>query len=311
MNFLFLFMDGVGLGPDRPAENPIAAARMPNLVEVLDGHKLVAGSTQLETRRATLLAIDPNMGVDGLPQSATGQAALLTGTNVPQAIGEHYGPKPNQAVRDQLDQGTLFSELTQRGYDAGLLNAYPDGYFSGINSGRRLYSAIPQAVVNAGLALKTTEDYYAEEALSADFTGQGWRKHLKVSDSPLYTPHQAGMQLAHLARQLDFAFFEYWPSDYAGHRQDKSGAIELLETFDGILGGLLEIWDDETGLVLITSDHGNLEDITTRRHTANPVPALLIGAPDLRTRFCQRLETLADIAPAIYQYYPANQSGRQ
>jgi 2,3-bisphosphoglycerate-independent phosphoglycerate mutase len=306
MNFLFLFMDGVGLGSDQPSKNPLAAAKMPNLHGLLGGHKLVAGSPPLETNRATLVAIDPNLGVEGLPQSATGQAALLTGNNVPWAVGEHYGPKPNQAVRDQLAQGTLFSELTQRGYTAGLLNAYPDGYFSGIDSGKRLYSAIPQAVVDAGLSLKTSEDYYAEEALSADFTGEGWRKHLKVSDSPLYPPHQAGVQLAVLAMKVDFAFFEYWPSDYAGHRQDKSGAIELLETFDGVLAGLLDRWDDECGLILITSDHGNLEDITTRRHTDNPVPALVIGAPHLRTRFCQRLETLADIAPAILQFFPVD-----
>ena len=83
------------------------------------------------------MAIDPNLGVPGLPQSATGQSALLTGINVPAAIGEHYGPKPNQPVRDQLAKGTLFSQLTARGYRAALLNAYPDGYFSGVNSGKR------------------------------------------------------------------------------------------------------------------------------------------------------------------------------
>lgn len=305
MNFLFLFLDGVGLGPDDPESNPLARAHMPNLRELLDGNILVAGSTPLTTERATLLALDPNMGVDGLPQSATGQAALLTGANVSEAIGEHYGPKPNQAVRDQLAQGTIFSILQERGYDSALLNAYPEGYFSGVNSGKRLYSSIPQAVVNAGISLKNTADFYAESALSADFTGEGWRTHLGVTDTPLYSPHQAGEQLARLAFELDFAFFEYWPSDYAGHRQDKSAAVALLETFDGVLGGLLEAWDDQAGLILITSDHGNLEDITTRRHTANPVPALVVGAPALRERFCRNLVTLADVAPAVQQFYPS------
>jgi hypothetical protein len=303
MKFLFLFMDGVGLGPDDPESNPLAKAHMPRLQALLNGNKLVANSTPLETERATLLSIDPNLGVDGLPQSATGQAVLLTGQNVPAAIGEHYGPKPNQAVRDQLAEGTLFSQLIKHGYRAGLLNAYPDGYFSGVNSGKRLYSSIPQAVVNAGLALKNTQDYYAEQALSADFTGEGWRTHLKVDDAPVYTPEQAGVQLTRLTQQYDFAFFEYWPSDYAGHRQDKIAATQLLETFDGVLGGLLDSWEDDQGLILITSDHGNLEDITTRRHTDNPVPALVIGAPKLRARFCQRMNTLADVAHAILQFY--------
>jgi hypothetical protein len=304
IKFLFLFMDGVGLGPDDPESNPLAKAHMPRLHHLLGGKKLVASSPPMENERVTLLAIDPNMGIAGLPQSASGQAALLTGENVPAAIGEHYGPKPNQAVRDQLAKGTIFSKLTARGYRAALLNAYPDGYFSGVNSGKRLYSSIPQAVVNAGLALKNTRDFYAEEALSADFTGEGWRTHLKVTDTPLYSPEQAGVQLTRLTHQHDFAFFEYWPSDYAGHRQDKTAATQLLETFDGVLGGLLDSWEDDQGLVLVTSDHGNLEDITTRRHTANPVPALVIGAPELRTRFCQRMHTLADVALAILQFFP-------
>ena len=41
---LFLFLDGVGLGPDDPMVNPFAAARMPNLTELLEGRRLVAGS---------------------------------------------------------------------------------------------------------------------------------------------------------------------------------------------------------------------------------------------------------------------------
>ncbi|MEN8240406.1 MAG: metalloenzyme domain-containing protein [Chloroflexota bacterium] len=303
IKFLFLFMDGVGLGKKDPASNPFVKAKMPQLNALLDGRRLVASSAPLKTERASLLAIDPNLGVSGLPQSATGQAALLTGINVPAAIGEHYGPKPNQPVRDQLAQGTIFSQLTNAGHKAALLNAYPDGYFSGVNSGKRLYSAIPQAVVNAGLALKTAADFEAEQALSADFTGEGWRKHLKVDHTPLYTPEQAGAQLTKLTVEQDFAFFEYWPSDYAGHRQNKSAAVALLEAFDGVLEGLLKTWDDQQGLILITSDHGNLEDIATRRHTANPVPALVIGAPELRMRFCDNLHTLADVAPAILQFY--------
>jgi bisphosphoglycerate-independent phosphoglycerate mutase (AlkP superfamily) len=50
---------------------------------------------------------------------------------------------------------------------------------------------------------------------------------------------------------------------------------------------------------MITSDHGNLEDLSTRRHTKNPVPALLIGSTYLREQFTKNLKTLTDVAPAI------------
>ena len=158
----------------------------------------------------------------GTPQSATGQAALLTGRNVPAEIGYHYGPKPNPAVAAYLrsSNGThsdnLFQSLQEAGKRSALLNAYPETYFAAIASGRRLYSAIPLAVVSAGLALKTADDLNTGRALSADFTGQGWRERLNLTDTPLLTPAEAGMRMAELAAGYDLAFFEYWLSDYAG-----------------------------------------------------------------------------------------------
>jgi bisphosphoglycerate-independent phosphoglycerate mutase (AlkP superfamily) len=98
-------------------------------------------------------------------------------------------------------------------------------------------------------------------------------------------------------------FFEYWLSDYAGHEQDMAAACSLLETFDQVLCGLLEAWDDDQGLILITSDHGNLEDLSTRRHTANPVPALVIGAKAFRQRFIAELHDLTDVTPAILDFF--------
>ena len=303
MKFLFLFMDGVGLGAGDPQNNPLAKANMPNLKALLDGRSLVASTAPAHTHRATLLALDAAMGVPGLPQSATGQAALVTGKNVPAIVGEHYGPKPNPPVADIIRSGTVFSILQARGFHTALLNSYPPRYFEGVNSGRRLYSAIPLAVTSAGVSLKTAADLHNGHALSADFTGEGWQKFFKDPHAAVMSPAQAGEALAALALSYDFAFFEYWPSDYAGHRQDKSAARELLESFDGVLGGLLAGWDDQAGLILITSDHGNIEDLSTRRHTANPVPALVIGDSVLRQRFCANLHTLADITPAILALY--------
>jgi bisphosphoglycerate-independent phosphoglycerate mutase (AlkP superfamily) len=167
-----------------------------------------------------------------------------------------------------------------------------------------LYSAIPQAVVEANIALKSSADLFAGEALSADFTGEGWRSFLKMGDTPVFSPHEAGRQLAHLSAGYDLAFFEYWPSDYAGHRQEKEAAVGLLETFDQVLAGLLEGWKKVNGLILITSDHGNLEELSTKRHTTNPVPALVIGPTGLRTQFTHQLKTLADVTPSILQFYP-------
>jgi hypothetical protein len=299
MKLLFLFLDGIGLGPNNPDTNPFARAHTPHLRSLLGGRTLIDPAAPYEGERATLLAIDPNLGVTGFPQSATGQAVLLTGINIPNELGYHYGPKPNPEVAAYLNGHTLFSRVTQAGKRAALLNAYPPRYFDGIDSGKRNYSSIPLAVTNAGLPLFTQDDLFSGRALSADFTGQGWRDMLGIPESPVWGPEEAGTRLAALASEYDFSLFEYWASDYAGHKQDMDWAVSQLETFDGVLHGLTEAWNDKEGLILLTSDHGNMEDLSTRRHTAAPVPCLLIGSKTLRSEFTHGLTDLAGIAPAI------------
>lgn len=301
MKILFIFLDGIGLGADTKEINPFARAEMPFLQSLLGGKKLTASSAPVENESITLLPIDPNLGVKGLPQSATGQAVLLTGINIPKALGYHYGPKPNPEVSNFLDGDTIFSRTVKAGKKAALLNAYPPRYFDGIESGKRLYSSIPLALTNAGIELFTDKDYYAGNALSADFTGAGWREFLGFPDAPQFEPEEAGIRLGELAARYDLSFFEYWASDYAGHKQDMPGAVRQLEIFDGVLKGLLQNQNMRENLILVTSDHGNMEDLSTRKHTAAQVPLLLFGKKEIRGSFQQGVKDLTHIAPAIYR----------
>lgn len=276
---------------------------MPTLENLLGGRRLVKGCAPFHSLRSSLFAIDATLGVQGVPQSATGQAALLTGVNVPERIGYHFGPWPNQIVVEILDSGNLFSQFKAMNFQAALLNAYPPSYFQAVDSGKRLYSAIPQAVISAGIPLKNASDLNAGKAISADLTARGWRERLGLPETPILTPLKAGERLANLAQDHEFSFFEYWLSDYAGHEQDMDNACSILRMLDEVLEGLISKWDDQSGLILITSDHGNMEDLSTRRHTLNPVPALLIGAPQLRRQFVNRLSKITDIAPLILEMF--------
>lgn len=296
---LFLFMDGIGLGAHDPAINPLVSARMPMLEGLLKDQRLVAGVAPFWGPKATLLSIDARLGVPNTPQSATGQASLLTGCNVPQQIGGHYGPKPNPAVTEILRHDNIFMQVKSRGGSAALLNAYPPGYFRSIDSGRRLYSAIPLALTAAGIPLMTADDLQAGRALSADFTGDGWSAQPGFPPAPVYSPDAAGRLLANLSAAYDLSWFDYWASDYAGHHQDAEAAVRLMESFDGVLRGLLDAWEDRRDLIVLTSDHGNMEDLGVRGHTLNPVPGLLIGPEDLRRRFAEGLVDLTGFAPAV------------
>jgi len=294
---LFIFLDGVGLGSADAEHNPFATADLPTLQPLLNGQRPLAETPPTESARALFIPTDASLGVAGPPQSATGQAAILTGLNVPQLVGGHWGPKPNAAIAAIIRQESLFIKLKARGLEARLLNAYPQGYFDSIASGHRSYSAIPLAVTAAGIPLLTTADLRAGCALAADFTGEGWRTHLGALDTPVYSRREAGHKLAELARCQPFSFFEHWLTDYAGHRGDLAEGRQLLEHFDAVLGGLLEAWDDETGLIVITSDHGNLEDLNHSHHTLNRVPTFIIGAA--RAAFARGLVDLTHFTPAI------------
>lgn len=292
---LFLFLDGVGLGSDDPASNPLAAAELPTLSALLGGARPLAATQRLENGQTLFIPTDAGLGVAGLPQSATGQAALLTGRNVPAEIGGHWGPKPNAAVAEVLRGGSIFHELQAAGRRAALLSGYPQRYFDAIASGRRSYSAIPLAATAAGLTLAGEDDVRAGRALGADFTNAFWRSDLD-SDVPVYGPREAGHRLAAAASGYDFALFEHWVTDYVGHRGSLSDGIAVVEQFDQVLAGVLDDWDLASDLVLVTSDHGNLEDLSHRHHTLNRVPTLAIGAG--REAFAA-LNDLTGLVPGI------------
>ena len=296
-HILFIFLDGVGLGAPDEKTNPFTTAEIPVLTALLGGHRPLVGVPRLESERALFIPTDAGLGVAGLPQSATGQATILTGRNVPREIGKHWGPKPNAEVAAILRQGSVFSRLTDRGLRAGLLNAYPQRYFDAIDSGHRSYSAIPLAVTAAGLPLLTADDLRAGRALSADFTGEGWPE----SGAPVYSLAEAGLRMAELATSYSFAFYEHWVTDYMGHRGSLDEGRTVIERLDGVLGGLMAGWDDAAGLIVITSDHGNLEDLSQKHHTPNLVPTLIIG--DQRRTFAEKLVDLSGFAGAIERYF--------
>ena len=294
-----LFLDGVGLGEDDPKRNPFSKAHLPRMSELLKGRRLVAGNVPTVTTTATLLGLDACMGVDGMPQSATGQASLLTGRNVALELGVHYGPKPNQAIRDIIQSDNLFARVRRKGGSVSLLNGYPPSYFEAVQRGRRLYSAIPLAIVTAGFRLQTAEDMQAGRAFSADFTGRGWAERVGFPPAPIYSPTEAGRHMALACRHSDLTWFDYWLTDYVGHKRDMNQAVNLLETLDAVLGGFFENWRIDEDLVVLISDHGNVEDLKARGHTRNPVPCLIIGPDQLRREFARDLHDLSGYTPAV------------
>jgi hypothetical protein len=244
--------------------------------------------------------------VPGRPQSATGQTAILTGVNAPARLGEHYGPRPDQRVRDILDVAGIFARLHAAGHTTAFVNAYPQPYFDAVKRGKRLLSAIPYAARRGGLRLRTWKEMQTRQALSANFTGEGWRTQLGYPDVPLYSPQEAGAQFWRLAQPVRFAFFEHWLTDFLGHRRDLHAAIENFERIDGFLDGLLDVMDWQETLLIVASDHGNVEDCSTRKHTENPALTILAGGHS--DRYAQRIHRLDSFADLIAGFLDENKT---
>lgn len=273
---------------------------MPNLNGLLEGRRLLGDLRAFSTERVSFVPTDACLGVAGMPQSASGQGAILTGINVPLHIGKHWGPKPNVEIKAMLQENNLFQHLLNRGCSVRLANAYPPAFLQAIESGRRGLSAIQLAIKTAGVSLCTEADLRNGRAFAADFTGESWRSQLGIEDTPVLLPEDAGRRVAWAAREYGLLLFDHWITDVIGHRGSMDEAIALLERLDAVLGGILNAWRAENGLLLIASDHGNLEDKSTRRHTRNRVPVLIMGKG--HRRVIEKITDISDITPALLDY---------
>lgn len=300
---LFLFVDGLGLGEDDPAVNPVAAAALPALTTLLDGRKPLRHEAPFTNGRTALAAADPSMGVPGLPQSGTGQAALLTGENAAIAFGRHQGPWVPTALRDTVRQRSILRRTLDAGRSAAFANAYPEELMERVrrDGGDRslgpLRAGPPLAAMGAGLLNRHTPELERGEALSSEITNDTWRKRLGRTALPDITPRQAGHNLARLSARHNLTLFAHYATDYMGHRGTFDEAVASLERLDTFLAGVLDELPADALLVL-ASDHGNIEDVRGE-HTGNPAIALFhgLGADGAAAG----VEGLTDVAGVVMQ----------
>ncbi len=284
MGVLLLFVDGLGLGEDDPEKNPVARARLDRLRLLRD--------SPCPDPAAVLVAADACLGVPGLPQSATGQTSILAGVNAAAHVGRHLNGYCTKSLAALLDGRSLFSRVKVGGGEATFANAYTPAFLEQLP---RFLSVSTVATLRAGLPLRTLEDLARGEALFHDFTNR--RLPERGYFLPPVTPRQAGGRLARLAQRHTFTLYEHFLTDRAGHAQDMGRGVEILEDLEAFLEAVLAGMDLSAHLVVLTSDHGNLEDVSTNRHTRNPVPALFWGAGSAEAAASVR--SIADIAPAI------------
>jgi hypothetical protein len=294
---LFVFVDGVGAGVPDPDQNPLARG------EFLLSRFAGGGGAPLPAGGRAVLA-DARLGVAGRPQSATGQTTILTGENAPALLGKHLLGFPNPALRALLAHRSLYRRLAEAGRSAVFANAYPVVYLRALGYDvpgepefalrrRARASATTVAFAAGGGTFRTFADARAGRGLTHDLTAR--RAGELGLLLPRRTPEEAAEVFWALAQGHDLAAFEFFETDEAGHARSMERALDALVRVDGFLRALVARLGPDDALV-VTSDHGNLEDLSTRNHTLAPVPVLGFG------RAASRLDEVRDltgIAPLL------------
>lgn len=248
---VWLALDGVGHPADAPPES-VWETELPALRPLVEGGE----------------ALDATLGVPGLPQSGTGQSCWLTGRDAVRVMGEHFGPHPGPTLRRLLAEWSLPVRLTRAGGRAALANHYPPTYHAA-QARRPRPGCFPYAFQAAGLPLDPPEVPPVSPTLGLGYAPP-WPE-----ETPLADLSRLGERLAHAARTHDLIAADLWLSDLLGHRGFSpvpAGALAAgrayLRRVDALLAGLLA----GGARVMVSSDHGNLEDLRVKAHTLARVP---------------------------------------
>lgn len=273
MKLLLFFVDGLGLG-NNDSRNP---AR--KLLDGIADIPFVADSAPVEFPEGILLSADATGGVDGRPQSATGQAMLMTGVNAPALLGYHLTALPNEPLVDLVNERNIMRRLSERGVSVTASNLYTPEFFAHraeleAKRGRNSLPVSALTIKNSGAAFRYPADYDKGRALFTDLTNQFLRD--RGYDIPLISPEEAAQRMAGILSEADFVFHEYFATDTYAHKKRTTDLERALSEINLFLRTLRNQTDPEEIAILVVSDHGNCEEADSADHNRNPVPVLLL-----------------------------------
>jgi len=286
MSALLFFIDGLGIGARGP-QNPLDGLDSAEPLAIFQGEEPAT------IHDGIVVPTDATLGIEGRPQSASGQTTILTGVNVPALLGYHKQGFPNLAMLEIIREQSIFLQLKRAGVSPiTFANTYTQRFF---DERPRWVSATTAAMEAAGVPFRRVADLKAGRAVFHDFTNAQLIE--RGEDVNLRTAEEAAAVLASIAAENQFTLYEYFITDKVGHLQDMPRAKAVLLDLAKLIRELLKQIDLSRTSVILTSDHGNIEDLSTRNHTLNPVPTIVWGAN--KARIANRIKSLADITPAI------------
>ncbi len=292
--FLMIFLDGVGIGENDPAKNPFFKYGFRTFKDLFGDIPSLSNPVLSKDGRF-LFPADALLGVEGLPQSGTGQTSIFCGMNASKFIGKHFGPYPYSSLVSIIKEKNIFIDHIRRGQKPYFINAYPSVFFDYIRSGKQRLSVTTLSCRLSGMRLNNFEDVINGNALTAEITNERWNSRLGY-DLAIISPETAARRLLGISAKYDFTLYEYFLTDHLGHGRYEESTESTLKTLDNFLFTVISELPPDFNL-LICSDHGNVEDLSVKTHTFNPVLTIAAG-PDAETMFSQ-IKDLTDIKQTI------------
>lgn len=295
---MMIFVDGLGVGKNNPEINPLVRFKLDFFSEFFGKFPTLKNS-RIENKYFTIRPINATMGVEGLPQSGTGQTAIFCGFNASKFIGKHFGPYPYSTLKPIIQQKNIFIELEKRNFRTYFSNAYPQKFFDYLNNGRRTLSVTTFSYLSANKKLNDVNALLNQKAITAEIRNDIWNTKLGYQ-LPLIEPQKAGKIFYEISQDYHFNLFEYFLTDYAGHSRDFDYAYDVLIRLDGFLEGIISEMNFNKDLLILVSDHGNLEDLSVKGHTRNPAVGIFVGRK--HKEFAEKIKVLYQIKNKIIDY---------
>lgn len=290
-----IFIDGVGIGKEDYSYNPFFKYGFKTFENFFGGIPSLQNA-KMEGDNRFLFPVDACLGVEGLPQSGTGQTSIFCGVNAPKIIGQHFGPYPYSTLVPIIKEKNIFKPFLNRHQKVTFVNAYPKVFFEYIKSGKKRLSATSLMCQLNGMRLNKVTDVRRGKALTAEITNERWNKKLGYT-LPIISPETAARRLLRIASQNAFSLYEHFLTDHIGHGRYEDEFEQIINNLDRFLYKIFDEMDYKNSTLIICSDHGNLEDTSTKTHTYNP--ALMIAAGRNAEKIFHQVKDLTQIKDSI------------
>ncbi len=159
---IFIFIDGLGLGINDPEINPCLNSNVHIFSSYNKNNEIISVE-----KNGFCIPTNATLGIEGLPQSATGTATLLTGINCAKKLEKHIPGFPTIKLIKIIQRESILKKVKQKGLSSTFINAYRPLFFKLKEKTKWRLSTTTVANLAAGNRFYSLEDIVKHKKITA------------------------------------------------------------------------------------------------------------------------------------------------